>query len=63
MLTFILIIVSFFFFYNSMHNEVWGFSDILPIVGQLLHRNCKTFQDHDEPASVNYTDTMKLIFF
>ena len=46
-----------------MHNEVWGFSDILPIVGQLLHRNCKTFQDHDEPASVNYTDTMKLIFF
>ena len=46
-----------------MHNEVWGFSDILPIVGQLLHRNCKIFQDHDEPASVNYTDTMKLIFF
>ena len=23
----------------------------------------KTFQNHDEPASVNYTDTMKLILF
>ena len=44
-----------------MRNEVWGFSDISPIVGSLLHRNkprvnraSRTFQNHDEPASVSY---------
>ena len=44
-----------------MRNEVWGFSDILPIEGSLQHRNKPRvnrasikFQNHEEPASVSY---------
>ena len=43
----------------------WHLADSRPTFTSKLAESKlgKTFQNHDEPASVNYTDTMELIFF